>query len=63
MNKKFAYVLEIVWLICAVASIVAATHKTMNTSFKESYILYIMAVICFIMYALRRGMRKVNSKN
>lgn len=63
MNKKFAFILEIVWLICAVASAIMAIHKTINTSFKESYLMFIVTFICVIMFALRRGIRKYNEKN
>jgi len=63
MNKKFAFVLEIVWLVLAIASIIAATHKTINSSFKESYLMFIIAIICLLMYAIRRGVRKYSEKN
>lgn len=63
MKKKFAHILEIVWLVLAIASVAAGTHKTINTSFKESYLFFIMTLICLMMYALRRGMRKYNENN
>ena len=63
MNKKFAFILEIVWLVLAIAGAGAAIHKTINTSFKESYVMYIIAIICILMYFVRRGVRKINEKN
>jgi cytochrome bd-type quinol oxidase subunit 2 len=63
MNKKFAFILEIVWLVLAILGAVAAIHKTYNASFKESYLMYIIAIICILMYFVRRGTRKISEKN
>jgi len=65
MNKKGAIILEYVWLILAIVSIVIGTAKFYKTGFGNSYIYYIIAAVAGFMYMLRRAMRKFteNKKN
>ena len=57
-NIRFAYILEIVWLCCAVIALLAGVHKTVVNGFSESYIFFIIVVISFLMYSVRRYIRK-----
>ncbi|MBL4560003.1 MAG: hypothetical protein JKX79_03355 [Labilibaculum sp.] len=63
MKQKLPYILEIIWLIVMVVGLVAAIHKTINSSFSDSTILYIIAGIAALMYAWKRYMRKLQEKN
>ena len=60
MNKKFVFAIEIVWLICAFLGLLAGIHKTYYHGFNQSYLFFIITLICILMYLIRRGMRKIN---
>jgi hypothetical protein len=52
-------ILEIIWLIVAMLSIVAGIHKTyVDSGFRESYLFFIITFIAVLMYLFRRKLRK-----
>ncbi|PLX08880.1 MAG: hypothetical protein C0594_05920 [Marinilabiliales bacterium] len=57
MNKKAALILEIVWLVVAIASLTAGIHKTTKHGFSESYLFFIMALVAILVYSFRRHLR------
>jgi len=64
MNKnKFALILEIVWLIVAVLSLIAGINQTYKFGFKNSILFYIIFLIAIIMYSFRRYLRKSGRKS
>lgn len=63
MNRKFAIIVEYVWLALALFAVGAGTHQTMKAGFEKSYMFFIIAAIAATLYSLRRLMRKYNEKN
>ena len=60
MNSKFTYILEIIWLVVAILSSVLGIYRIIKLGLDQSYMLFIITAVSLAMYALRRGMRKVN---
>ncbi len=63
MKQKLPFILEIIWLIVMVVGLAAAIHKTMDSGFTDSIMLYVIAGIAGLMYVWRRYMRKLQEKN
>jgi len=58
MIKKFAFFLEMLWLVLSIACLGAAIHQTVMKGMRVSYTFYLMALICGLMYYIRRKRRK-----
>jgi len=58
MKQKLPFILEIIWLIVAIISILFAIVRTNNLGFKENIMLYIIAMLASLMYGSRRYLRK-----
>jgi hypothetical protein len=57
-------ILETVWFIVALLSVVAGIHKTYTDGgFRESYLFFIISLIAFLMFFFRRSMRKSEKEN
>jgi len=63
MNKKFSFILEIVWLCIAMFSFIAGTKEAYFNGLSKSYPLYIIGFIALIVFFLRRYHRMNNIKN
>ncbi|WP_372641514.1 hypothetical protein [Ancylomarina sp.] len=58
MKKKLPFLLEIIWLLVAIFSILFAIVRTYNFGFKENIMLYVVAMLACLMYGSRRYLRK-----
>jgi hypothetical protein len=58
MKQKLPYLLEIIWLLVAIFSILFALVRTFNLGFKENIMLYVIALLACLMYGFRRYLRK-----
>ncbi|MDE5423246.1 hypothetical protein L3073_13590 [Ancylomarina sp. DW003] len=58
MKQKLPYLLEIIWLLVAIFSILFAVVRTYNIGFKENIMLYVIAMLACLMYGSRRYLRK-----
>ena len=58
MKQKLPFLLEIIWLLVAIFSILFAIIRTYNFGFKENIMLYVVAMIACLMYGSRRYLRK-----
>lgn len=58
MRNKLAQGLEIIWLVTSLLCLIAAVHQTYYEGFSESYLFFIFSFIAFIMYLLRKEIRK-----
>jgi len=58
MKQKLPYILEIIWLLVAIFSILFAAIRTYNLGFKENIMLYVVAMLACLMYGSRRYLRK-----
>lgn len=63
MKDKFARVLEILWIIISVLCLFAGIHQTYFEGFSKSYLFFIFSFIAFIMYLLRKEIRKSKKEN
>ncbi|MCD4832769.1 MAG: hypothetical protein K8R31_03165 [Bacteroidales bacterium] len=63
MKNKLARSLEILWIITSVFCLFAAIHQTYYEGFSKSYIFFIFSFVAFIMYLLRRQIRKSKKDN
>ncbi|MDY0200053.1 MAG: hypothetical protein WC951_05190 [Bacteroidales bacterium] len=61
--KALPKVLEIIWLVLAVACLVLAINSTSKFGIENSYIFYILSVVALGMFLLRRFRRKSLSNN
>jgi len=57
MNKRSLF-LERMWLVIAIATLVLAVIESMRKPMEQTYPLFIIAVISFFMFSLRRTIRK-----
>ncbi len=62
MNNRLYHILEIFWLIVAILGLIAGIHQTYNQGLKESWLFFLIALIGFAMFYLRRTMRKKQRK-
>lgn len=51
-------ILQYIWLATALAALVIGIINTINMEFSESYPLFIIFVVAFFMFLLRRAMNK-----
>lgn len=51
-------ILEIAWLVIAIASIVFGVYETITIGIGESYLFFIFTVVAGIMYGMRRRQRE-----
>jgi len=58
MKNKLARSLEVIWIVTSILCLFAAIHQTYYEGFSKSYIFFIFSFIAFIMYLLRRQIRK-----
>jgi hypothetical protein len=58
MNKRTNHILEIFWLIVAILSLIAGIHQTFTEGFGKSWLFFLIAVVGFLMFYLRRNLRK-----
>ncbi|MFT5750084.1 MAG: hypothetical protein ACI93S_001357 [Ancylomarina sp.] len=58
MKRKLPYLLEIIWLLVAIFSILFAIVRTFNFGFKENIMLYVIGILACLMYGSRRYLRK-----
>lgn len=56
-NPKANFIIEIVWLIISILSLIAGMHKTYIGGIKESYPLFIITAVSIFIYLLRRYFR------
>lgn len=62
MNSRTSYILEILWLLIGVGCLVLGINRTCKVGFNNSYMLFILSLVAFIMYSLRRYARKSQEK-
>jgi len=58
MNKRTNHILEIFWLIVAILSLFAGIHQTVTQGFGESWLFFLITLVGFMMFFLRRNLRK-----
>ncbi len=58
MNNKMVYILEIVWLVLAILSLLAGLFTWYSEGLGESLMLFIITIISIFMYFYRRKLRK-----
>ena len=58
MKQKLPFLLEKIWLLVAIFSIVFAIVRTYNIGFEENIMLYVIAMLSCLMYGSRRYLRK-----
>lgn len=63
MKNKLSRSLEVIWVITSILCLFAAIHQTYYEGFSKSYIFFIFSFVAFIMYLLRRQIRKSNKDN
>ena len=63
MKNNLARALEILWIITSVLCLFAGIHQTYHEGFSKSYLFFIFSFIAFIMYLLRKEIRKSKKEN
>lgn len=59
MNRGFAFFVEILWLIFGVTALILAIVNGNANGYAQSKMLFIVSGVSFLMFLLRRYMRKV----
>lgn len=59
MSKR-SQILEIMWLIIAIVTLIVAIFESLRKPFMETYPLFIVSFISFFMFMLRKKLRKNN---
>jgi hypothetical protein len=62
MNRKINFIIEMIWLGLFFGCIIMGVIKTIQHGLNHSYMFFILAVIAFIMYSIRRTVRKSQKK-
>jgi len=62
MKNKLAQGLELIWLVTSLLCLLSAVHQTYYEGFSESYLFFIFSFIAFIMYLLRKEIRKTKKE-
>jgi hypothetical protein len=62
MNKRIYFILEVFWLILAIFGLFAGFSLTLRQGLKESWLFFLIALISFAMYFMRKNLRKKGSK-
>lgn len=62
MKNSLPKILEIIWLITSLLCLTAAVHQTIYEGISKSYLLFIFALIAFLMFLFRKHTRKTNQK-
>lgn len=57
-NKGFAFFIEILWLIFGVTALILGFVNGNNKGYEQSKMIFIVSGASFLMYFLRRYMRK-----
>lgn len=60
MNKNYNAIFEGIWAVMTIVCIISGIHQTINEGFGESYMFFILAVIAFLMFLIRRHKRKTS---
>jgi hypothetical protein len=63
MRTKLSLAFEILWVITAILCLFAGIHQTYFEGFTKSNAFFIFSSVAFIMYLLRRQIRKTNKDN
>ncbi len=58
MKQKLPFLLELIWLLVAIFSILFAVFRTYSVGFEGNMMMYIIAVLACLMYGSRRYLRK-----
>jgi hypothetical protein len=57
MSKKSIFI-EKLWLAISIISLLLAIFETTRKSFKETYPFFVISAIAFLMYTVRKNIRK-----
>lgn len=57
--NKFHFILEIVWLIVGSFALLAACYELYKNGFDESKQMFLISIIAFAIYTIRRYSRKI----
>ncbi|PKP22248.1 MAG: hypothetical protein CVU05_04725 [Bacteroidetes bacterium HGW-Bacteroidetes-21] len=60
--SKFTYFLEVVWMVIGLFSVAAASRELYLNGYQKSIPLYLIALVSFAVYFLRRYTRKSKGK-
>ena len=63
MKNKLSRTLEIIWVITSILCLSTAIHQTYYEGFSKSYIFFIFSIVAFVMFLLRKQIRKSNKNN
>ncbi len=63
MRNKLARALEILWIVISALCLIAGVHQTYMEGFSKSYLFFIFSFVAFIMYLLRKEIRKSKKEN
>ena len=63
MKDKVSRIFEILWIIVAVLCLSAAIHQTIYEGISKSYVFFIFSLIAFVMYSVRKQIRKSKKDN
>jgi Ca2+/Na+ antiporter len=58
MSKKPIHFLEVVWIIVGLACIFFGIQKAIETNLNNSFTFFILAAVSFLMFTLRRHLRR-----
>jgi bacteriorhodopsin len=60
MKNKLSKALEIIWLVTSLICIITGIHQTIYEGISKSYLFFIFSFVAFVMYLLRKQIRKSN---
>jgi Flp pilus assembly protein TadB len=56
-RNNIHFILEVFWLIAGILTAIMALLTSLKRGINEGYMFFIMALLCFVLYFIRRSMR------
>jgi len=55
--NKLAYILEVTWLVLSILCLVIALYTVFSPKSENNYMFFLLSIISFLMYQVRKGRR------
>ncbi len=61
MRNKLAKSVEFLWIATSILCLISGIHQTIYQGLSKSYLFFIFSLLAFLMFLLKRHIRKTNN--
>ncbi len=61
MRNKLAKSVEFLWIATSILCLISGIHQTIYQGFSKSYVFFIFSLLAFLMFLIKRHIRKTNN--